>query len=87
MICVQSLSHVQLFAAPCTVAQQAPLSMGFSRQEDWSGLPCCPPGDLPDPGIKPTSPTASALQADSLLLRHEGSLKTIHGITLILDKI
>jgi len=44
--------------------------MGFSRQENWSGLPCPPPGDLPDPGIEPTSPT---LQADSLQLSHLGS--------------
>ena len=48
---------------PGTVAHQAPLSMGFSRQEYWSGLPFRPPGDLPDPGIQPASP---ALQADSL---------------------
>ena len=48
-------SHVQLFVAPRTVACQALLSMGFSRQEYWSGLPCPPPGDLPDPGIKPVS--------------------------------
>ena len=46
---------------PWTVARQAPVSMEFSRQEDWSGLPCPPPGDLPDPGIKPRS---SSLQAD-----------------------
>ena len=46
---------VQLFATLWTVAHQAPLSMGFSRQEYWSGLPCPPPGDLPDPGIKPES--------------------------------
>ena len=57
------LSHVQLFVQPWTVACQAPLSMGFSRQEYWNGLPCPPPGDLPDPGIQPRSP---ALQADSL---------------------
>ena len=44
-----------LFVTPWTVARQAPLSMEFSKQEDWSGLPCPPPGDLPDPGIKPTS--------------------------------
>ena len=44
------------FAAPWTVARQAPLSVEFSRQEYWSGLPCAPPGDLPDPGIEPTSP-------------------------------
>ena len=50
-------------ATPWTVAHQAPLSMGFSRQEYWSGLPFPSPGDLPDPGIEPWSP---ALQADSL---------------------
>ena len=47
-------SRVQLFEAPWTVARQAPLSMEFSRQEYWSGLPCLPPGNLPNPGIKPT---------------------------------
>ena len=52
-----SLSRVRLFATPCTLAYQAPLSMGFSRQECWSGLPFPSPGDLPDPGIKPGSPT------------------------------
>ena len=45
-------SRVQFFATPWTVAHQAPLFMGFSRQEYWSGLPCPPPGDLPDPGIE-----------------------------------
>ena len=49
--------------------------MGFSRQEYWSGLPCPSPGDLPDPGIEPVSPVAPALQADSLLLSHQGSLQ------------
>ena len=49
-----------------TLAHQAPLSMGFSRQEYWSGLPFPPPGDLPNPGIEPTSPVSPALQADSL---------------------
>ena len=53
-VCV--LSHVQLFVTPWTVAHQAPLSVGFSRQEYWSGLPFPSPGDLPDPGIKSTSP-------------------------------
>ena len=53
---VKSLSRVRLFATPWTVAYQAPLSMGFSRQEYWSGLPFPSPGDLPDPGIKPGSP-------------------------------
>ena len=56
-------SHVQLFVSPWTVARQAPLSMGFSRQEYWSGLPFPSPGDLPNPRIKAGSP---ALQADSL---------------------
>ena len=60
---VKSLSHVWLFATPWTVSYKAPLSMEFSRQEYWSGLPFPSPGDLPDPGIEPRSP---ALQADAL---------------------
>ena len=52
---LSQFSHVRLFVTPWTVACQAPLSMGFSRQEYWSGLPCPPPGDLPDPGIEPTT--------------------------------
>ena len=52
---------VWLFVTPLTVAQQAPLSKGFSRQEYWSGLACTPPGDLPDPQIEPTSPMSPAL--------------------------
>ena len=60
---VKSLSRVQLFATPWTVAYQAPPSMGFSRQQCWSGLPFPSPGDLPNPGIEPGSP---ALQADTL---------------------
>ena len=57
---------------PMDVACQAPLLMGFSRKEYWSGLPCPSPGDLPDPGTEPVSPVAPALQADSLLLSHWG---------------
>ena len=57
------------FATPWTTARQALLSMGFPRQEYWSGLPFSPAGDLPDPGIKPRSP---AWQADSLPLSHWG---------------
>ena len=53
---VKLLSRVQLSATPWTVAHQAPLPMGFSRQDYWSGLPFPSPGDLPDPGIKPKSP-------------------------------
>ena len=60
---VKSLSRVRLFATPWTVAYQAPPSMGFSRQEYWSGLPFPSPGDLPNSGIKPGSPE---FQADSL---------------------
>ena len=65
LLCVgaRSVSHVQLFVTPWTVARQAPPSMGFSRQEYWSGLPFPSRGDLPDPGIKPRSP---AFQADTL---------------------
>ena len=55
-MCVCVLSRVQLFVTPWTVAHQAPLSMGFSRQEYWSGLPFPSPDDLPDPGIDPFSP-------------------------------
>ena len=57
------LSRVRLFVTPWTVAYQAPLSRGFSRQEYWSGLPFPSPGDLPNPGIEPRSP---ALEADAL---------------------
>ena len=63
VINVSHFSCVQLFVTPRTVAYQAPLSMGFSRQEYWSGLPFPSPGDLPDPGIEPGSP---AFQADAL---------------------
>ena len=66
---MKSLSPVQLFATPWTVAHQAPLSVGSSRQEYWSGLPFPPPGDLPDPVIEPRS---LALQADSLLSEPTG---------------
>ena len=53
--------HVQLFATLCTEPCQAPLSMGFSRQEYWSGLLCPPPGDLPNPGTEPASLMSLAL--------------------------
>ena len=61
-----SLIHVQLFVTPWTVAHQAPLSMEFSRQEYWSGLPLLSPGAIPDPGIEPGSP---GLQVDSFTVR------------------
>ena len=58
---MQSLGHVQLFAIPRTVARQAPLSMGLSRLEYWSGFPCPPLGDLPNLGIEPASLRSPAL--------------------------
>ena len=62
--CVLScFSRVQLFATIWTAARQAPLPVGFSRQEYWSGLACSPPGNLPDPGIEPRSPASPALAA------------------------
>ena len=65
-------SSILAWRIPWTVAYQAPLSMGFSSQEYWSGLPCPPPGDLPSPGIEPRSP---ALQVDSLLSKPPGKTK------------
>ena len=64
-----SLSSIQLFVTPWMVAHQAPLSMGFPRQEYWSRLPFPSQGDLPNPGIEPRPPT---LQVDSLLYEPEG---------------
>ena len=71
---LESLSCVRLFATPWTAAHQAPLSMGFSREEYWSGLPFPSPGDLPDPGIKPRSP---ALRAETLTSEPPGKLKDL----------
>ena len=68
---VKSLSRVQLFATGWTVALQAPPSMGFSRQEYWSGSLFPSPGDLPDPGIEPRS---AALEADALTSEPPGKL-------------
>ena len=60
-VCVSSYSVVSNFPTPWTVAHQAPLSMGFSQQEYWSGLPLPSPGDLPTPGTEPTFPESPAL--------------------------
>ena len=68
---MKPLSGVQLFTTPWTVAHQAHPSMGFSRQEYWSGLPFPSPGDLPDPGIEPGSP---ALEADALTSEPPGKV-------------
>ena len=70
LLLLSRFSRVRLFATPWTVAYQASLSMGFSRQEYWSGLPFLSPGDHPDPGIEPGSPT---LQADTLPSEPQGS--------------
>ena len=81
LFCVpaQLFSGVRLFASLWTVAHQAPLSMGFSRQESWSGLPFPSPGDPPDPGIESRSP---ALQVHSLLSEpaREAYTKLIHVV-------
>ena len=79
---VKSFSRVQLFATPWTIAHQTPPSMGFSRQEYWSGLPFPSPGDIPDPGIKSRSPV---LQADTLTSEpqkgnHKENEKAMYGM-------
>ena len=76
---VKSLSRVRLFATPWTVAYQAPPSMGFSRQEYWSGLPFPSPGDLPDPGIEPKSPS---FQADALTSEPPGKPMMMVGLRI-----
>ena len=73
LLLLSRFSRVRVFATLWTVARQAPLSMGFSRQECWSGLPFPPPEDLPDLGTEPVSP---ALQKDSLPLSHREGLQT-----------
>ena len=67
VVVVQSQSPIWLFATPWTIARQGPLSMGFPRQEYWSGLPFPSPGDLPYPGIEPTSLTCSTLASGFFL--------------------
>ena len=79
-ILVKSLSLVRLLATPWTVAYQAPPSMGFSRQEYWSGLLFPSPGDLPDPGIEPRSPT---LRVDALLSESPGKLSSVWHIVTV----
>ena len=83
--CVLScFSSVQLFVTPWTVPHQPPLSMGFFWQEYWSGLPCPPPGDLPNLGTEPMSP---ALKVDSLPAKPPGKPLKQHGWTFILSEI
>ena len=69
------LSQAQLFATPLTVAHQVPLFMGFSRQEYWNGLIFIPPGDLPNPGIEPTSPLFPAWTSRFLTTEPPGKPK------------
>ena len=76
-----SHSVMSYSATPWTVAYQAPPSMGFSRQEYWSGLPCPSPGDLPNPGIKPGSP---AFQADALSSEPPGKPITYTFLSILL---
>ena len=68
-----SLSQVQLFVTPWTLAHQAPLSMEFPRREYWSELPCPPPEDLPDPVIEPTSPASPVLAGGFLTTEPPGN--------------
>ena len=72
-VCACMLNHVWLFVIPWTVAHQAPLSMEFSRQESWSGLPFPSSGDLPDQGLNPRLLCLLHWQADSLPRSHQGS--------------
>ena len=74
------LSRVQLCATLWIVANQAPLSMGFSRQQSWSGLPCPPPGDLPDPGIERASIMSPALAGGFFITRT--TWETLKGHTV-----
>ena len=80
-------SCVRLFATLWAIAFQAPLSMGFSRQEYWSGLLCCPPGDLPDPGTEPGSLMSPAWQVGSLPLEPHGRPTQDNGLYLNHSKV
>ena len=87
-MCAQSLSHVQLFATLWTVACQAPLSMGLSRQEYWSGLPYLLPGDLPNPDRSGIEPRSLTLQTDSLPSEPPGKpMNTSVGSLSLLQQI
>ena len=81
---VYVLSGVRLFATPQTVAHEAPMSMGFSRQEYWNGLPFPPQGDLPDPGMGPISPLSPTLAGRFFTTVSPGNLKKDHWFSFIL---
>ena len=80
-MCVCVLSHVRLFPMPWTVARQAPQTMEFSRQEYWSGLPFPTPGDLPDPGMEPTSPLSSTLAGGFFTTEPSGKLSSVQFLS------
>ena len=88
-VCVQWLQSCSTFCDPMDCSPQVPLSMGFSRHAYWSGSPCPPPGDLPDPRGEPESPTSPALQVDSLPLAPSGKplkewFSSVHSTQLCL---
>ena len=86
-VCVLSAQSCMTLCHPLDCSLRAPLSMGFSRQEYWSGLPFPPPGDLPVPGNEPASPVAPALQADSLPTEPSGKpYKQCGGIHLEISR-
>ena len=86
-LCVLShFSPVPIFETLWIIVLQALLSMGFSKQEYWSGFPCPPPGDLPDPEIEPTYPASAALQADSLATEPPGKPPNNLSLTYYLLK-
>ena len=77
ILVLSHFSRVRVFVTPWTVAHQVPLSLGFPRQEYWSGLPCSAPRDLPNPGIEPASLVSPALHADSLPTEPPGKLSNL----------
>ena len=90
---MKSLSHVRLFVTPWTAAHQTPPSMGFSRQEYWSGLPFPSPRNLPNPGIETSSPTkqAEALTSEPpgkpLVTEHERNYHISHSVLIDLFQL
>ena len=86
MYVLSCFSRVQCFETLWTVAHQAPLSMGFSRQEYWSGLPCPPPGDLPDPGIDSVSLVSPTLAGSFFTTEMPGKPDVYLGAWNILSR-
>ena len=82
---ISHFSSVRLFATLWTVAHQAPLPMGFSRQESWSELPCPPPGDLPHPGMEPESLVSPALAGRFFTTASPGRPSRLHIYVQIYD--